>query len=134
MKVKLTNFEIERYINIISSPESFRNNVGVKISAEMDWALRINIKTMTDRFALFNEAREELAQEFIDSGRVDGDMVKEEYIPEYNQRITVLYSQKNELDLATIKSEDIKHLSNLSMPERDFLNLMVEKEPETEEA
>lgn len=134
MKVKLTNFEIERYINIISSPESFRNNVGVKISAEMDWALRINIKTMTDRFALFNEAREELAQEFIDSGKVDGDMIKEEYIPEYNQRITVLYSQKNELDLATIKSEDIKHLSNLSMPERDFLNLMVEKEPETEEA
>lgn len=134
MKVKLTNFEIERYVGIIFAPESFRNNVGVKISAEMDWALRINIKAMTDRLEIFNNARNDLSHEFIDAGKVDGEMVKEEFIPEYNERMSTLYNLMNELDFAPIPKDELKKLEILSMPERDLLNLMVEKDIRTEES
>lgn len=134
MKVKLRNFEIERYLNIAFAPESFRNNVSIKISAEMDWALRINIKAMTDRLELFNNARDDLSREFIDTGKVEGEMVKEEFIPEYNKRLSALYNLMNELEFATIKKDELKKIEFLSMPERDLLNLMVEEEPEMEES
>lgn len=132
MKVTITNIEIENYINLISSKDSFRNDITVKVPFDMDWALRVNLKAMNERYSIYQEARDEIAKEFISAGKAtdDGTRVKDEYIPEYNERITALLLQKNELELTPIKKDDFKNLA-LSMPERDFLMLMVDMDAET---
>lgn len=132
MKVTITNYEIETFINMLANPQSFRNNVSIKLSDDLDWALRVNLKMMNTRYEIINEARQELAKEFIDAGKVENDHVKEEYLGEYNDRMVRLMMQKNELDFTPIKRDSFKGLS-LSMPERDFLMLMVDEEAESKE-
>lgn len=131
MKVTMMNVEIENFINTISSKDSFRNDITVKVSADLDWALRVNLKAMNERFAIFQEARQELGQEFIDDGKVneENNTVKDEFLAEYNERLMGLMTQKNELDLLPIKRDDLKDLK-LSMPERDFLMSMVDIDAE----
>lgn len=131
MKVTITNVEIENYISLISNENSFRNNITIKVPFDMDWALRVNLKTMTERYAIFQEACNEIGQEYIKAGKVDGDnnRVKEEFIPEFNERMTALAFQKNELEFLPVKKDDFKNLA-LSMPERDFLMLMVDMDAE----
>lgn len=127
MKVTITNIEIENYIVLIGNEKSFRNNIDVKVPFDMDWALRVNLKTMTERYSIYQEARTEIGQEYVKAGKVeeDGNRVKEEFIPEFNERMTALAFQKNELEFLPIKKDDFKDLS-LSMPERDFLMLMID--------
>lgn len=132
MKVTIANHEIDTFINMLANPQSFRNNVAIKLSDELDWALRVNLKMMNTRYEIINEARQELAKEFIDAGKVENDHVKEEYLGEYNDRMVRLMMQKNELDFTPIKRDSFKGLS-LSMPERDFLMLMVDEEAENKE-
>lgn len=129
MKVTIANHEIDTFINMLANPQSFRNNVAIKLSDELDWALRVNLKMMNTRYEIINEARQELAKEFIDAGKVENDHVKEEYLGEYNDCMVRLMMQKNELDFTPIKRDSFKGLS-LSMLERDFLMLMVDEEAE----
>ena len=129
MKITITNYEIEHFINMLANPESFRNNVAVKLSDDMDWAVRVNLRAMNARYDILNEARQEIGKEFIDAGKVENDQVKEEFRSEYNSRLIRLMMQKNELDFMPIKRADFKGLS-LSMPEKDFLMLMVDEDAE----
>lgn len=133
MKVTIKNFELENYINLISSPESFRNNVSVKVPFDMDWALRVNLKTMNERYAVLQEARSDIGKEFIGAGKVDesGERVKEEFLQEFNERMAGVMLQDNEFDFLPIKKKDFKDLS-LSMPERDFLMLMADMSEDKE--
>ena len=132
MKVKLTNFEIEHYMNIIANPMSFRNNVAIKLPAEMDWTLRINLKALKDRYELLASARDDINREFTENGKVEGDIVKKDFVSEYNERMNALFSLVNELEFTRINEDDIKSLDMLSMPERDLLNLMIEENSKTE--
>lgn len=132
MKITITNGEIENFINALASPESFRNNVSVKVSDALDWAVRVNLKTMNSRYEIYNEARREIGQEFVNNGKVEGDYVKPEFLDEYNSRLINLALLKNELEFDTVSRDDFKGL-NLSMPERDFLMLMVDETEETPE-
>lgn len=133
MKATIKNFELENYINLMNSPESFRNNVSVKVPFDMDWALRVNLKTMNERYALLQDTRSDIGKEFIDAGKVDesGERVKEEFLQEFNERMTGIMLQDNEFDFLPIKKKDFKDLS-LSMPERDFLMLMADMSEEKE--
>lgn len=133
MKITITNHEIETFVTMLANPQSFRNNISVKFSDEMDWTLRVNLKALNSRYEILNEAKQELAKEFIDAGKVDGDRVKEEYLQEYNDKVIRLMVQKNELDFTAIKRDEFKNLP-LSMVERDFLMLMVEESEKSEEA
>lgn len=136
MKVTLTNYEIESFLNVIGHQESFRNNVGIKIPFNLDWALRVNIKKLTDRYSVINDARNDLNKSFLESDKVEenGVDIKKEYIEEYVVTLSQLMSQKNELDFETVESEVLKNpaLEMLSMPERDFLNVMLEDKNEKE--
>lgn len=131
MKVTITNIEIENYIALISNENSFRNNITIKVPFDMDWALRVNLKAMNERYSVYQEARTEIGQEYVKAGKVeeDGNRVKEEFIPEFNERMAALAFQKNELEFLPIKKNDFKDLA-LSMPERDFLMLMVDMDAE----
>lgn len=133
MKATIKNFELENYINLMNSPESFKNNVSVKVPFDMDWALRVNLKTMNERYALLQDTRSDIGKEFIDAGKVDesGERVKEEFLQEFNERMTGIMLQDNEFDFLPIKKKDFKDLS-LSMPERDFLMLMADMNEEKE--
>lgn len=131
MKVTITNYELENYIALISNENSFRNNITIKVPFDMDWALRVNLKAMNERYSIYQDARTEIGQEYIEAGKVeeDGNRVKEEFIPEFNERMAALAFQKNELEFLPIKKDDFKNLA-LSMPERDFLMLMVDMDAE----
>lgn len=136
MKVTLTNYEIENFLNVIGHQESFRNNVGIKIPFNLDWALRVNIKKLTDRYSVINDARNDLNKSFLESDKVEenGVDIKKEYIEEYVSTLSQIMSQKNEFNFETVDSEVLKNpaLEMLSMPERDFLNIMVKDEDNNE--
>lgn len=127
MKKTITNMELESCINIINNPNSFRNNITFKIPTSMDYALRVNLKMIGDRYTIFREMVNEIQKEYVEAGKVTEDMTRiaDEYLEEYNERYIPLAFQVNEFDFQPIKKEDFEHLL-LSMPERDFLNLMVE--------
>lgn len=131
MKVTLTNAEIESYLNMLADPKSFRNNIAVKMpSADAGWAIRVNIKTLTDRYGIYDEARKELAQEFLDAGKVEEDKqhIKKEYMNEYVTKFTELASMKNSLELTAIAKKECDAIiaQGLSMPEEDFLMSMTD--------
>ena len=134
MKVTFTNAEIEGFLKMIANPKSFRNNVEIKMPFSMDWTLRINIKTLTDRYAILEEARNDLNKSFAENGKLesDGMTVKKEYLKEYITLISQLMSQKNEFDFEPIDKKDLQNpsLAELSMPERDFLMTMTKNEDE----
>lgn len=137
MKVMLTNAEIESYLTTLADPKSFRNNINIKMpSAEASWAIRVNLKTLADRHAIYDEARKELGQEFLNNGKVedDGEHVKKEYMNEYVQHIAEIATLKNNLELTAISKKDLDTLLayGLSMPEEDFLMTMTDM-TETEE-
>ena len=123
MKKILTNVEIEKYINTISGKDSFRNNAELKIPGSLDWSLRVNIKALTDVYSLYNEARNELVQKYISSGKVENDRIKPEFVSEYNKDLVELMSQKNEIEFRKLNVKDFINLP-LSMPEKDVLFVM----------
>ena len=123
MKKILTNMEIEKYINTISGKDSFRNNTELKISGSLDWSLRVNIKALTDVYSLYNDARNELVQRYINAGRVENYRIKPEYVSEYNKDLVELMSQKNEIEFRKLNVKDFITLP-LSMPEKDVLFAM----------
>ena len=93
----------------------------------MGWNLRLNLKTLNDRYAIFQEARNEIGQAYVDAGKTEGDMVKPEYAEEYSAAILDLLNQSNELEILPLKKEDVINLA-VSMPEQDFLALMIAPE------
>ena len=123
MKKILTNMEIEKYINTISGKDSFRNNTELKISGSLDWSLRVNIKALTDVYSLYNDARNELVQRYINAGKVENDRIKPEFFSEYNKDLVELMSQKNEIEFRKLNVKDFITLP-LSMPEKDVLFAM----------
>ena len=126
MKKILTNMEIEKYINTISGKDSFRNNAELKIPGSLDWSLRVNIKALTDVYSLYNEARNELVQKYISSGKVENDRIKPEFVSEYNKDLVELMSQKNDIEFRKLNVKDFITLP-LSMPEKDVLFAMCDE-------
>lgn len=127
MKKILKNMEIEKYINIISAQNSFRNNTEIKLPGSLDWSLRINIKALIGIYSLFTEARNELGQKYVAAGKVEDDKVKPEYVAEYNKELFELMSQENEIEFRKLNVKDFITLP-LSMPEKDVLFIMCEDE------
>ena len=123
MKKILTNVEIEKYINTVSGKDSFRNNAELKIPGSLDWSLRVNIKALTDVYSLYSEARNELVQKYISSGKVENDRIKPEFVSEYNKDLVELMSQKNDIEFRKLNVKDFITLP-LSMPEKDVLFAM----------
>lgn len=127
MKKTLTNAEIEKYIDIISAQNSFRNNTELKLPGNLDWSLRVNIKALNDIYSLYRDARGDLGQKYISAGKVENDRIKPQYIVEYNKELVELMNQTNELDFRVLKVNDFITLP-LSMPEKDILFSMCDEE------
>lgn len=137
MKVTLTNAEIESYLNMLADPKSFRNNIAVKMpSAEAGWAIRVNIKILSDRFSIYDEARKDLGKEFIQNGKVeeDGQHIKKEFMGEYVYRLGELAGIHNTMDLTPLSKNDADKIIafGLSLPEEDFIMAMTEEMDEEE--
>lgn len=128
MKITIKNYELQHFFTqVLSSKDCFLHNVSIKLPGEMGWNLRVNMKTLRDRYAVFQEAYNEIGQAYVNEGKTDGEMVKPEYVDEYSATITSLLNQVNELDIIPLKKEEVITLP-VSMPEKDFLALMIEEE------
>ena len=124
MKVTLTNYEIENFLNVIGHQESFRNNVGIKIPFNLDWALRVNIKKLTDRYSVINDARNDLNKSFLESDKVEENGVDatsdEAPLLSEIERVRALYSecikryQDNAHDLVLVENNIRNRLQNIS--------------------
>lgn len=128
MKITIRNYELENYFTgVLAEKDCFIKNTSIKLPGEMGWNLRLNLKTLNDRYAIFQEARNEIGQAYVDAGKTEGDMVKPEYAEEYSAAILDLFNQSNELEILPLKKEDVINLA-VSMPEQDFLALMIAPE------
>lgn len=127
MKKTISNFELENYIRTLSAPESFKNNMHIKLPGSLVFAVRVNLKAMIERYSVVEEMIKELRDEFTTSEKVDGDNLKLEYVTEWNKRYNDLMIQTSELDLTPIKKEDFENRDDLSWPELDILFWMTEE-------
>lgn len=128
MKIIVKNYELENYFTgVLSSKDCFVRNVSIKMPGEMGWNVRLNIKTLNERYSIYQEARNEIGQIYVEEGKTDGDMIKPEYVEEYRAEIMELMNQTNELEILPLKKEDVINLP-VSMPEKDLLALMVGEE------
>ncbi len=128
MKQTMTNAEIEGCLKILNAQNSFRGNVNVKLPAKVDWAIRVNIKAMNSVFELYNEARSEIGKRYVDSGKTEGDQVKDEYLNEFVAEMQELATQENEVAIRTLSIEDVYTIEGLSSVERDALIMMCNAE------
>ncbi len=126
MKKTISNYALENYVNTISNPDSFRNNVSIKLPAALLWNVRINMKMLMDRYSVLLEMKSELGKEFIDAGKVQDDSVKPEFLSEWSSRMNEIMSQSSEFDLVPINREDFIDRNDLSWPELDLLLLMTD--------
>lgn len=127
MKKTISNFELENYIRILGAPESFKNNLAIKLPASLVFGVRVNLKSMVDRYSVVEEMIKELRDEFVKDDKVEKDIVKHEYVDEWRTRYNEIMFQTSELDLTPIKKEDFENRDDLSWPELDILFWMTEE-------
>lgn len=127
MKKTISNFELENYIRILGAPESFKNNLAIKLPASLVFGVRVNLKSMVDRYSVVEEMIKELRDEFVTDEKVEKDIVKHEYVDEWRTRYNEIMFQTSELDLTPIKKEDFENRDDLSWPELDILFWMTEE-------
>lgn len=127
MKKTISNFELENYIRTLSAPESFKNNMQIKLPGSLVFAVRVNLKSMVDRYSVVEEMIKELRDEFVKDEKVEKDIVKHEYVDEWRTRYNEIMFQTSELDLTPIKKEDFENRDDLSWPELDILFWMTEE-------
>lgn len=127
MKKTISNFELENYIRILGAPESFKNNLAIKLPASLVFGVRVNLKSMVDRYSVVEEMIKELRDEFVKDEKVEKDIVKHEYVDEWRTRYNEIMFQTSELDLTPIKKEDFENRDDLSWPELDILFWMTEE-------
>ena len=126
MKKTISNFELESYIRTIGAPESFKNNMNIKLPASLVFAVRVNLKAMTDRYTIVEEMLKELREEFLKDKKVNEEKLKPEYVDEWNSRFTEIMMQTSEVELTPIKKSDFEDRNDLSWPELDILFWMTE--------
>ncbi len=123
---ELTNAEIEKINEVLTSKDSFRHNMQIKLPGSLDWSLRINFKKLQDIYIIYKQACQDIGKKFIAEDKVDKDgQVKEIYALEYKKAIYEIMMQKNEIDFRPLKVDDIINL-NLSSVEKDVLYFMCE--------
>ena len=131
MKKNINNQNIESFINIMSNKDSFV--VTTKMPHAIRQAIRINLKTLTERMDIYNEGRRDLFTSFVKDGKATANETtitfKEDYIQEINNELTELALVDNEIEIETIKKDILdSYLENndLTLAEEDVLLFFAE--------
>ncbi len=132
MKKNLRNFEIENIVAVLTHNNSFLKNISVKLPYEFRQAVRINLKTLTERLSFYDEENKELVQSFVDSGYAtdngDGTIkVKEECRETVLNELNELSNVNNELEIVTVDETIIEKIKamDISMTEESVLDFFI---------
>jgi len=131
--MKITNIAIEEIIDVINDPQSFRNNIHIKIPAKIRYAVRVNEDKINGLYVAYQKERAQIIQDHIaqEHAIVEGDKyrIKPEYIDEVNGELAELASIKNEVEFHTVDKDSMEEFLasvDLSLPEEKVLLLFVE--------
>jgi hypothetical protein len=130
MKKKITNAEVETYVATLSTQDSFVKTMKMPHAARQ--AIRVNLKTLTDRLRLYQEGRKEILDQAVKDGHAKevggGQYAIEAGHPEVGQELQELSQVENELDIEVF---DVSALldNDLTLAEEDVI-LFFRKEAE----
>lgn len=123
MKKTIRNGEIEAFVATLSGPDSFIRTLRLPHAARQ--AVRVNLKTLTDRLRLYQEGRKEILDQAVREGHAtqDGDQytIGPEYRRYYGHELQELADVKNDLDIECFDVDAILQDSNLTLAEEDVL-------------
>lgn len=130
MKKSLKNIEIEKIINVLNHKDSFRNNISVKLPKVIRQAIRIDMKILSERYAIYEEGRKEIYTAYSTDEKAikqeDGNfLVKPEYRQDLAMELKELALVDNELDLELIDANVFDEFDiALSAPEEDVIEIL----------
>ena len=132
MKKNLKNFEIENIVAVLTHNNSFLKNISIKLPFEFRQAVRINLKTLTERVVVYEEENKETIQRYVDSGYAtdngDGTInVKEEYRKTIVDELNELSNVNNELEIVTVDKTIVEKIKamDISMAEENVLDFFI---------
>jgi len=133
MKKTLKNYEIETIITTLNDKNSFKNNITLKLPQDVRQAIRVNMKTLSDRLSIYEEGRRDIITEFVNDGHAtikeNGSVdVEKDFVPQFVQQINELAMVENELELESISDESANKImsGDISMAEEDVLIMFKE--------
>lgn len=131
--MKITNNTIEEIINVMNDPNSFRNNVGIKIPAKIRYAIRVNEEKINGLYSAYQKERAQTIQDHIaqDHATIEDNKyhIKPEFIDEVNNELMELASIQNDVSFHMVDKETMEGFLDtvdLSVPEEKILLLFVE--------
>ena len=112
-KIILKNYEVQNIVNLLSAQDSIINNCSDnKMPILLLWNIDKNFEKLNKINKNILEMRKNIEQGYMDdkysydnfdeNGNLIGRQIKQEYIPEFAQKINELMSLDNEIDIATI--------------------------------
>ena len=112
-KITLKNYEIQNIVTLLSAQDSIINNRSEnKMPILLLWNIDKNFEKLSKINKDIAEMRKNIEQGYMDDkysydnldedGNLIGRQIKQEYIPEFAQKINELMSLDNEIDIATI--------------------------------
>ena len=128
--MKLKNYEIENFINILNDKTSFRFDLKVKQPPEVRFAVRKNLDKLVEAYKTYDETRKEIIQNIVDDGHGKKSedelriIVDEDYIPIVNKELLELANLETDIEFMYISKEtmdDFLQTVDISTPEEDVL-------------
>lgn len=114
MKVTLKNIEILNIMAYVNSGEAIVTNPTAKFSIAFAWAFRKGIKilgTLAENIELLhkeiNDYYSDDEHSQINEDDKENRVIKEEFVKEYNDKLTELFNQENEIEIEKIKLQQI---------------------------
>lgn len=133
--MKLKNSEIETMINVIMEPNSFRNNVSIKIPAKIRYAIRVNLDRLSAFHNAFIQARADIVNGYLERGQAkeedDKIVFNPEVVEEAKKELSDLFNIENDVDLVLVDKnamDEFLETVALSIPEEQVLLLFTDKE------
>lgn len=142
MKVNLKNIEIANIVAYSRLETSVVQDATYKFSITFAWSLKKNLGKLYKLYEDYVQMYNEIIEFYNDNEHSVTDEcgqrhIKEEYLQEYNNKISELYSADNEVDISMVKLSKIvpgglNGLDNSAMSVMDFdiLSFMIDESEE----
>lgn len=135
-KVKISNYEVELVMNYIKSPAyAFSNEEiaarGSKPRTRVSWIMmRTNKKKLEELFGDIQKERDVIGKKYVEAGKTykneEGlDIMKEEFVPEWQADIIELISIVNEIEFELITEEEAEGY-NLTEVDLGMIGFLIE--------
>lgn len=124
MKKTLTNAEVEAYVATMSAPDSFMRTL--KMPHATRQAIRVNLKTLTDRLRVYQEGRKDILDQAVKAGKAKEKTAGRYTIPpehqaEVNKDLQELAIVHNDLDIECFDADAILESNDLTLAEEDVI-------------